>query len=156
MVELWNLKNSPGAFKLKKKIGRGPGSGHGKTSTKGHKGQKARTGGRIRPGFEGGQMPLHRRLPKRGFTNPFKKYYTVVNVAALNIMKDGDTVTVELLEEKNIIKNVKDGIKVLGTGDLKKKLTVVADKFSASAKKKIEGLGGKCLTPKAKTSAASA
>jgi large subunit ribosomal protein L15 len=156
MAELWNLKNSPGAFRLKKKIGRGPASGHGKTSTRGHKGQKARTGGKIRPGFEGGQMPLHRRLPKRGFTNPFKKYYTVVNVSALNIMNDGETVTVELLEEKNIIKNVKDGVKVLGTGDLKKKLTVVADKFSVSAKKKIEDLGGKCLTPKAKTSAASA
>ena len=151
MSELWNLKNSVGARRLKKKIGRGPGSGHGKTSTRGHKGQKARTGGRIRPGFEGGQMPLHRRLPKRGFTNIFKKSYTVINVEDLNGIKDGETVTVQLLKDKNLVKNVKGGVKVLGSGDLKKKLTVVADKFSESAKKKIEDLGGKCVTPQVAT-----
>lgn len=147
MAELWKLKNSVGARKSKKKIGRGPGSGHGKTSTRGHKGQKARTGGSIRPGFEGGQMPLHRRLPKRGFHNQFKKYYTVVNVEDLNVLQDGETVTTELLKEKMIIKNIQSGVKVLGSGDLKKKLTVIADKFSESAKKKIEDLGGKCSFP---------
>lgn len=156
MAELWNLKNSVGARRAKKKIGRGPGSGHGKTSTRGHKGQKARTGGSIRPGFEGGQMPLHRRLPKRGFHNQFKKYYTVVNIEDLNDLNDGETVTVELLKEKKIVKNVRSGVKVLGSGDLKKKLTVIADKFSASAKKKIEDLGGKCSFPETKSSVKSA
>ncbi|HRZ86371.1 MAG TPA: 50S ribosomal protein L15 [bacterium] len=157
MVELWNLKNSPGATKRRKIVGRGVGSKHGKTSTRGHKGQKARTGGRIRPGFEGGQMPLYRRLPKRGFNNPFKKEFAVVNVQDLNGMKDGTTVTVDLLHEKKLVKNVRDGVKILGNGDLKKKLTVVANTFSASAKKKIEDLGGQCqIAPKAKTSAASA
>ncbi|MDP8262906.1 MAG: 50S ribosomal protein L15 [Candidatus Ancaeobacter aquaticus] len=155
-MELWNLKNTRGARKAKKKIGRGPGSGHGKTSTRGHKGQKSRSGASSRPGFEGGQMPLHRRLPKRGFRNPFKKYYTIINVADLNSFSDGDTVSVEVLKEKKMIKNVKHGVKVLGNGDVKKKVTVIADCFSAVAKKKIEECGGKCVDVHSKTEKASA
>lgn len=122
--------------------GRGHGSGNGKTAGKGHKGQKARSGGSIRPGFEGGQMPLYRRIPKRGFTNINTKEIETINVSALENFNDGDEVTVKALLEKGIIKNPKDGVKVLGNGELTKKLNVKVNAFSASAKAKIEALGG--------------
>lgn len=122
--------------------GRGHGSGNGKTAGKGHKGQKARSGGSIRPGFEGGQMPLYRRIPKRGFTNINTKEIETINVSALESFNDGDEVTVKALLEKGIIKNPKDGVKVLGNGELTKKLNVKVNAFSASAKAKIEALGG--------------
>lgn len=122
--------------------GRGHGSGNGKTAGKGHKGQKARSGGSIRPGFEGGQMPLYRRIPKRGFTNINTKEIETINVSALESFSDGDEVTVKALLEKGIIKNPKDGVKVLGNGELTKKLNVKVNAFSASAKAKIEALGG--------------
>jgi large subunit ribosomal protein L15 len=122
--------------------GRGHGSGNGKTAGKGHKGQKARSGGSIRPGFEGGQMPLYRRIPKRGFNNINTKEIEAINVSALEVFNDGDEVTVQALLEKGIIKNPKDGVKVLGNGELTKKLNVKVNAFSASAKAKIEALGG--------------
>lgn len=122
--------------------GRGHGSGNGKTAGKGHKGQKARSGGSIRPGFEGGQMPLYRRIPKRGFNNINTKEIETINVSALESFNDGDEVTVKSLIEKGIIKNPKDGVKVLGNGELTKKLNVKVNAFSASAKAKIEALGG--------------
>jgi large subunit ribosomal protein L15 len=122
--------------------GRGHGSGNGKTAGKGHKGQKARSGGSIRPGFEGGQMPLYRRIPKRGFSNINTKEIEAINVSALEVFNDGDEVTVKALLEKGIIKNPKDGVKVLGNGELTKKLNVKVNAFSASAKAKIEALGG--------------
>jgi large subunit ribosomal protein L15 len=122
--------------------GRGHGSGNGKTAGKGHKGQKARSGGSIRPGFEGGQMPLYRRIPKRGFNNINTKEIEAINVSALEVFNDGDEVTVKALLEKGIIKNPKDGVKVLGNGELTKKLNVKVNAFSASAKAKIEALGG--------------
>jgi large subunit ribosomal protein L15 len=122
--------------------GRGHGSGNGKTAGKGHKGQKARSGGSIRPGFEGGQMPLYRRIPKRGFNNINTKEIEAINVSALEVFNDGDEVTVKALLENGIIKNPKDGVKVLGNGELTKKLNVKVNAFSASAKAKIEALGG--------------
>ncbi|MCR5792276.1 MAG: 50S ribosomal protein L15 [Lachnospiraceae bacterium] len=122
--------------------GRGHGSGNGKTAGKGHKGQKARSGA-PRPGFEGGQMPLYRRLPKRGFTNINTKHIVAINVDVLNRFEDGTDVTVELLKETGVIKNPKDGVKILGNGELTKKLNVKVDAYSASAKEKIEALGGK-------------
>ena len=122
--------------------GRGHGSGNGKTAGKGHKGQKARSGGSIRPGFEGGQMPLYRRIPKRGFTNINTKDIETINVSALESFNDGDEVTVKALLEKGIIKNPKDGVKVLGNGELTKKLNVKVNAFSTGAKAKIEALGG--------------
>lgn len=122
--------------------GRGHGSGNGKTAGKGHKGQKARSGGAPRPGFEGGQMPLYRRIPKRGFTNINAKEIIPVNVAALERFEDGTTVTVDMLVETRIVRNPKDGVKILGNGELTKKLTVQANAFSASAKEKIEAAGG--------------
>ena len=121
----------------------GPGSGHGKTSTRGHKGQKSRSGGGVRPGFEGGQMPLQRRLPKRGFTNIFKKEYAIVNIQDLNIFDDGTEVTIELLQEAGMVKGVKDGVKILGNGELEKQLTVKAHRFSKQAEEKISARGGK-------------
>lgn len=121
--------------------GRGHGSGNGKTAGKGHKGQKARSGA-PRPGFEGGQMPLYRRIPKRGFTNRNSKVIVGINLSALEVFENGTTVTVETLIEKGIVKNPKDGVKILGNGELTKKLDVKADAFSASAKEKIEALGG--------------
>lgn len=129
--------------KKPKRVGRGIGSGRGKTSTRGHKGQKARSGGGVRPGFEGGQMPLYRRLPKRGFTNIFKKEFALVNIDDLNIFAENTKVTPELLIEKGIIKKVKDGVKVLGNGELKVKVDVAAHKFSKTAIEKIESAGGK-------------
>lgn len=123
--------------------GRGPGSGNGKTAGKGHKGQNARSGGGVRPGFEGGQLPLYRKLPKRGFYNRFATVYSIVNVEALNAFEDGAVVDLEALTEKGIIRKEYDGLKVLGRGEITKKLTVKAKIFSASAKEKIEAAGGK-------------
>jgi large subunit ribosomal protein L15 len=124
-------------------VGRGIGSGHGKTSTRGHKGQKARSGGGIRPGFEGGQMPLQRRIPKRGFTNIFRKEYAIVNVKDLNCFDDGSIVTVELLREVGLVNKITAGVKLLGDGELEKKLTVQAQKCSRQAEEKITAKGGK-------------
>ena len=127
----------------RKRVGRGPGSGLGKTSGKGHKGQNARSGGGVRPGFEGGQLPLFRRLSKRGFNNyNFRTVYATVNVGDLERFEEGTTVTKELLIEVGLVKKELDGIKVLGNGELTKKLTVKADKFSSTAKAKIENVGG--------------
>jgi large subunit ribosomal protein L15 len=130
--------------KNKKRIGRGPGSGTGKTAGRGHKGQKSRSGYSSRPGFEGGQMPLQRRLPKRGFTNIFKKDYAVVNVSDLERFDNGATVDEAALRQAGLVKGQHDGIKVLGDGTLSKTLTVSATKFSASARKQIEAAGGTC------------
>jgi len=141
-MRLEELKSPSGANKRIKRVGRGIGSGHGKTSTRGHKGQKARSGGGIRPGFEGGQMPLQRRIPKRGFTNIFKKEYAIINVKDLNIFEEGTTVTPELLIENGLIKKVLDGVKVLGDGELEKKLRIQAHKVSKQAEEKITALGG--------------
>ena len=143
-MKLEELKKNPGATHSKKRVGRGSGSGLGKTSGKGHKGQNARSGGGVRPLFEGGQLPLYRRLPKRGFSNAmFKKTYAVINVSDLNKFEEGTEVTPELLFEMGIIKKQLSGIKVLGNGELTKKLTVRAHKFSSIAKEKIEAAGGK-------------
>jgi large subunit ribosomal protein L15 len=143
-MRLHDLKPAEGARREKKRVGRGIGSGHGKTSCRGQKGQKARSGGGVRPGFEGGQMPLTRRLPKRGFTNIFKKEYAIVNVGTLEErFEDGAVITPEALIESGIIKDVKDGVKILGDGDLNKKFTVRAHKFSQSAIEKIQAVGGK-------------
>lgn len=142
-MKLHDLKPAVGATTAPKRLGRGVGSGLGKTSGKGHKGAKARSGGGKRPGFEGGQMPLTMRLPKRGFTNNFRTEYAAVNVDRLEIFEDGMTVTPVELIQYGILKNVQDGVKILGNGELTKKLTVQANKFSASAKEKIEAAGGK-------------
>ena len=143
-MKLHELHPAEGSVKNRKRIGRGPGSGTGKTSGKGHKGQNARSGGGVRPGFEGGQIPLFRRLPKRGFSNAlFKTEYAVINLSDLNRFNDGDVVTQELLREMGIIKKQLSGVKVLGNGTLEKKVTVKAHKFSESAKTKIENSGGK-------------
>ena len=143
-MKLHELRPSEGAFKTSKRVGRGVGSGLGKTSGKGHKGQNARSGGGVRPGFEGGQLPLFRRLPKRGFSNAkFKTEYAVINLSDLNRFEDGAVVTPELLKEMGLIKQQLDGIKVLGNGTLEKKLVVKAHKFSNVAQEQIEKLGGK-------------
>ena len=136
-MKLHEIQAPPGANKRTKRVGRGPGSGHGKTSTRGHKGQKSRSGGGVRPGFEGGQMPFQRRLPKRGFTNIFKKEYAIVNIQDLNIFDDGTEVTIELLQEAGMVKGVKDGVKILGNGELEKQLTVKDHRFSKQAEEKI-------------------
>ena len=143
-MKLNELSPNPGSVKVRKRVGRGAGSGLGKTSGKGHKGQNARSGGGVRVGFEGGQLPLFRRLSKRGFNNyEFRTVYATVNVSDLNRFEDGTIVTPELLIETGLVKKELDGIKVLGNGDLTKKLTVKANKFSDSAKTKIENIGGK-------------
>jgi ribosomal protein L15, bacterial/organelle len=142
-MKLHELQPTQGARHERKRLGRGIGSGTGKTAGKGHKGQKARSGGGKRPGFEGGQNPLYRRLPKRGFTNIHRKEYAVVNLNLLNRFADGTEVTPETLIESGIVKNPKDGIKILGNGDITVKLTVKANKFSQSAVEKIEAAGGK-------------
>ena len=142
-MNLHELSPAEGATKSSKRIGRGHGSGWGKTAGKGHKGQKARSGGSIRPGFEGGQMPLQRRIPKRGFNNIFAKSIIAVNVSALEAFEDGAEVTALALAEKGIVKKANDGIKILGNGNLTKKLTVKVAAFSESAKQKIEAAGGK-------------
>lgn len=141
-MKLHELKPAEGSRKVRNRVGRGIGSGNGKTAGKGHKGQNARSGGGVRPGFEGGQNPLFRRLPKRGFTNINRKEYAIVNLDVLNRFEDGAEVTAALLLETGIVSNEKAGIKVLGNGTLTKKLTVKAHKFSASAKEAIENAGG--------------
>lgn len=142
-MKLHELQPAVGSTTAAKRVGRGSGSGLGKTSGKGHKGAKARSGGGKRPGFEGGQMPLYRRVPKRGFTNIFGTEYACVNVERLEVFNDGDVVTVDELLAKKIIRKPLDGVKIMGDGELTKKLTVKAAKFTASAKEKIEALGGK-------------
>lgn len=142
-MKLHELRPNEGSVKARKRLGRGTATGQGKTAGRGQKGQKSRSGGGVRPGFEGGQMPLYRRLPKRGFTNRFAKEYAIVNIEALNRFEDNTEVTPELLLETGIIKKVMDGVKILGDGELNKKLTVKAHKFSKSAIEKIEGVGGK-------------
>ena len=143
-MKLHSLQPAPGATKTRKRVGRGVGSGLGKTSGRGQKGQNSRSGGGVRPGFEGGQSPLFRRLPKRGFSNArFKTTYAVINLSDLDKFEDGATVTPELLKEMGLIKQSLDGIKVLGNGTLTKKLNVKAHKFSNVAKEQIEKLGGK-------------
>lgn len=142
-MKLHELGPPAGAKKGPKRLGRGTGSGHGKTSGKGHKGQNARSGGGVRPGFEGGQMPLYRRIGKRGFTNRFKKEYALVNVSELNRFEDGTEVTPELLIEHRVASKAKNGVKILGNGELTRKLTVRAHRFSETAAAKINAAGGK-------------
>ena len=141
-MNLPEIKPPEGAKRGTKRIGRGIGSGHGKTSTRGHKGQWARSGGGVRPGFEGGQMPLTRRLPKRGFVNIFAKEYAIVNVGYWERLPEGTLVSAESLKELGMIKKIGDGLKILGRGEITKKLTVSAEKVSAAAKEKIEAAGG--------------
>lgn len=142
-MKIHDLKPAPGSKKSKKRVGRGSGSGLGATAGKGHKGQKARSGASIKAGFEGGQMPLIRRLPKRGFTNRFAKEYEIVNLKILEErFNEGDIVSVETLKEKNIIKGNKDGVKILGDGELAKKLVINVDKISDAAAKKVKERGG--------------
>lgn len=143
-MDLNSLKPALGSTKNRKRIGRGPGSGHGKTSTKGHKGQKARSGGSIKAGFEGGQMPLQRRLPKRGFTPLTRVEYSVVNLQQLEVFETGSTVDATALVSKGLIKSSCDAVKILGNGDLSKALNISATKFSQSAKDKIIAAGGTC------------
>jgi large subunit ribosomal protein L15 len=141
-LKLHSLKPAKGANRKRKRVGRGPGSGHGVTAGRGHKGQKSRSGYSQRAGFEGGQMPLYRRLPKRGFTNIFAKKWAVLNVCDLDRLEEGSEVTPEMLLEKRLIKKLGDGLRILGNGELQKKLTVKAHHFSAAAKAKIEKAGG--------------
>ena len=141
-MKLHELQVVEGARHSRKRVGRGTGSGHGKTACKGHKGQNARSGGGVRPGFEGGQTPLFERLPKRGFTNVNHKEYAVVNVEDLNVFENGTVVTIENLQEKGLVKKVYDGVKVLGNGKLEKNLTVKANKFSKTAEAAITSAGG--------------
>lgn len=142
-MRLQDLSPVKGSKKAPKRVGRGHGSGHGKTSGRGHKGQKARSGGGVRPGFEGGQMPLQRRVPKRGFNNIFAKKIIAINVGSLNVFEDGSVVDTAMLRKRGIVKNSFDGIKILSKGNLEKKLTVKANAFSEAAKQKIESVGGK-------------
>ena len=142
-MKLHDLKPAVGATTAAKRLGRGIGSGLGKTSGKGHKGAKARSGGGKGPGFEGGQIPLMRRIPKRGFTNKFRTEYCAINVDRLNISEDGQVVTPVELIEAGITKNILDGVKIMGNGEITKKLTVKANKFTETAKEKIEAAGGK-------------
>jgi len=142
MMELNSLKPAIGSTKNRKRIGRGIGSGHGKTATKGHKGQKARSGGNVEPGFEGGQMPMQRRLPKRGFNPLSRKEYALVNLGQMEVFDAGQSVDVDALLKSGLVSKVRDGVKVLADGDLTKALNVKAHKFSAAAKAKIEAAGG--------------
>ena len=142
-MDLSNLKPALGSTKNRKRIGRGPGSGTGKTAGKGHKGQNARSGGGVKPGFEGGQMPLQRRLPKRGFTPLTRKVYALVNLRDLDLFEAGAVVDTAALGQAGLVGKVGDGIKILGDGELTKALTVKAHKFSKSAQEKIEAAGGK-------------
>ncbi len=142
-MKLNELSPAPGSRKVRFRVGRGLGSGNGKTSGKGQKGQKSRAGGGVRTGFEGGQMPLYRRLPKRGFKNIFANVYAEVNVETLNRFEDGTTVDAVALVEAGVLKNIRDGIRILGNGELTKKLTVVANGFTKSAEEKITAAGGK-------------
>jgi large subunit ribosomal protein L15 len=143
MIKLSNLRPPEGARKKKKRIGRGEGSGHGGTSTHGHKGFKARSGGIVSPGFEGGQMPMQRRLPKRGFRNPFHKEWAVVNVRDLARFPAGTVVDVDLMQSSGLVKKIGAGVKILGQGNIPHPLTVKAHQYSLSAKSKIEAAGGK-------------
>ena len=142
-MDLSNLKPAPGSTKNRKRIGRGPGSGSGKTSGKGHKGQNARSGGGVKPGFEGGQMPLQRRIPKRGFVSRNKKVYNLVNLRDLEVFDAGTVVDLEQYGKAGLVSGIKDGIKILADGELSKSLTVQAHKFSKAAVEKIEAAGGK-------------
>ncbi|MGC2063230.1 MAG: 50S ribosomal protein L15 [Thermodesulfovibrionales bacterium] len=142
-MNIQDIKPAEGSTKKRKRVGRGVGSGHGKTSCKGHKGQKARSGGSVGLGFEGGQMPLQRRVPKRGFTNIFGKTYATINLDSLNSLQGIDLITPAVLKEKRIIKDMKDGLKVLGNGKIERPITVQATAFSASAMEKITAAGGK-------------
>ncbi|MGG4096416.1 50S ribosomal protein L15 [Paenibacillus lautus] len=142
-MKLHELSPAPGSRKERKRVGRGTSSGTGKTSGRGHKGQNSRSGGGVRPGFEGGQNPLYRRLPKRGFVNPTRKEYAIVNIEELNSFAAGTEVTPEVLVESGIVNNTKSGIKILGNGEITVSLTVKANKFSQSAVEKIEAAGGK-------------
>jgi large subunit ribosomal protein L15 len=142
-MSLNNLRPPRGAKKPKKRVGRGPGSGHGKTASRGHKGAQSRSGFRFKRGFEGGQMPLHRRVPKRGFTNPFRVEYAVVNLDTLaEVFDAGSAVTPELLVERGIVRDARAPIKILGRGEIAKQLTIKAHKFSETAVKKIAAAGG--------------
>ncbi|MGH9403595.1 MAG: 50S ribosomal protein L15 [Terriglobia bacterium] len=141
-LHIGTIQPPPGAHKRPKRIGFGIGSGHGKTATRGSKGQKSRSGSSIRPGFEGGQMPLQRRLPKRGFTNIFKKRYAIVNLGDLSVFNAGETVSPETLGERGIVKKIGDGLKILGNGELNSPLTISAHLFSKSALEKIKKAGG--------------
>ena len=138
-----DLSPAPKSVKKRKRVGRGCGSGHGSTSCRGSKGQNSRSGGGVRAGFEGGQMPLYRRVPKRGFTNVFKKHYSIVNIEKLNLFDDGDVVTAKELIEKGIIKKIDDGVKILAKGTINKKIILKVNKFSQKAAEKIEAAGGK-------------
>ena len=142
-MKLHELSPAEGSARAAYRKGRGPGSGNGKTAGRGHKGQNARSGGGVRPGFEGGQLPLYRKLPKRGFHNHFAKEYAIVNVEKLNAFEDGAEVDLQALLDKKIVRRELDGLKVLGRGELTKKITVKAAVFSGSAKEKIEAAGGK-------------
>jgi large subunit ribosomal protein L15 len=142
-MRIEELKPAEGSRKKRKRVGRGVGSRHGKTSCKGHKGQKSRSGGTKGPGFEGGQMPLQRRLPKRGFTNIFKIEYAILNLDDINRIEGTDVITPEMLVEAGVIKDMKNGLKILGDGELKRPCTIKADAFSSSALKKIAAAGGK-------------
>jgi large subunit ribosomal protein L15 len=142
-MNLGDLKPAPGSTKKRKRVGRGDGSGHGKTACRGHKGQGSRSGGNIAPGFEGGQMPLQRRLPKHGFHNPFRRTWVVVNLGQLEAFDAGSEVTPEALHERRLVRRKGEPVKVLGDGEFTKKLTIRAHAFSAKAKEKIESLGGK-------------
>jgi len=144
-MRLNELRPPEGSTHARKRLGRGQGSGHGKTSGKGHKGQRSRSGGESRPWFEGGQMPLQRRLPVHGFTNIFRKEYAIVNLDKLNTFPDDAVVTPKLLKSAGIIRKMKDGVKILGDGDLEKSLTVKAHRFSKSALSKVESAGGKTI-----------
>ena len=141
-THIGTLRPPRGAKKRRKRIGQGMGSGHGKTATRGSKGQRSRTGARMRPGFEGGQMPLHRRLPKRGFTNIFKKHYALVNLRDLQDFTPEETITPELLIQRGYLKELRDGLKILGDGELKVALKIAAHHFSKSAREKIQKAGG--------------
>ena len=142
-MKLHELKPAEGSRQKRSRVGRGMGSGKGKTSGRGHKGQNARTGGGVRPGFEGGQTPLYLRLPKRGFSNPTRKEFAIVNIENLNQFDEGTEITPDLLIESGMIRNAKSGIKILGNGEINKSVTVKAHKFSASAVRAIEAAGGK-------------
>ena len=142
-MDLSNLTGLSDTQKKRKRVGRGNGSGHGKTSGRGHKGQGSRAGGGTRPGFEGGQMPLQRRIPKRGFHNPFKKRYALINVGQLEALDAGSEVSPELLCDRGLVRSQRDGVKILGNGSLSKALTVKAHGFSSNAKEKIEAAGGR-------------
>ena len=140
-MNLADLAPAPGSRKKRKRVGRGPGSGHGKTSCRGHKGQNSRSGGGVKAGFEGGQMPLQRRLPKRGFTNIFQKTFSIVNISALEKLEETE-ITPEVLIKEGLVRKIQDGVKILGNGELTKAVTVKAHAFSASAKEKIEKAKG--------------